>query len=122
MSDRHCSGGKEEIVPLEINSSIEGKTARLRLAGEVDAASAPGVRDEVEKLLQNRPERLVLLVENLTFMASAGLRILIFAKQKQPDLKVYVVSARETIVDTLQKTGFYQSVYILENETEDLSA
>ncbi|PYS36923.1 MAG: anti-anti-sigma factor, partial [Acidobacteria bacterium] len=100
--------------------STEGKTARLNLSGELDGASAASVRDAVDKALQSRPERLVLAVENLTFMASAGLRILIFAKQKQPDLKIYIVKPQEAIVDTLQKTGFYQSVYIVDRETEEL--
>ena len=107
-------------MPLEMTSATEGKTARLTLAGELDGASAPSVRDAVDEALKSHPERLVLAVENLTFMASAGLRILIFAKQKQPSLKIYILKPQETIVDTLQKTGFYQSVYILDSETEEL--
>jgi len=105
-------------MPLEMTSSTEGKSARLTLAGELDGASAPAVRDAVDKVLQSRPERLVLAVEKLTFMASAGLRILIFAKQKQPTLKIYLVKPQETVVDTLQKTGFYQSVYIVDREED----
>jgi len=105
-------------MPLQMSSSVEGKTARLELAGELDGASAPSVRDAVDKVLQSRPERLVLAVEKLTFMASAGLRVLIFAKQKQSDLKIYIVKPQETVLDTLQKTGFYQSVYIVDNDTE----
>jgi anti-anti-sigma regulatory factor len=49
-------------------------------------------------------------------MASAGLRILIFAKQKQPNLKIYLVKPQPAIVDTLRKTGFYDGVYITDNE------
>jgi anti-anti-sigma factor len=105
-------------MPLQMSSSVEGKTARLNLGGELDGASAISVRDAVEYVLQGRPERLVLAVEKLTFMASAGLRILLFAKQKQPDLKIYIVKPQEVIVDTLKKTGFYQSVYVVDREEE----
>ena len=105
-------------MPLQMSSSVEGSTARLSLAGELDGASAPSVRDAVDGLLRDRPERLVLLVEKLTFMASAGLRILIFAKQKQPNLKIYVIRPQDTVIDTLKKTGFYQGVYILNSEAE----
>jgi anti-anti-sigma factor len=105
-------------MPLQMSSSVEGKTARLNLGGELDGASATSVRDAVEYVLQSRPERLVLAVEKLTFMASAGLRILLFAKQKQPDLKIYIVKPQEVIVDTLKKTGFYQSVYVVDREEE----
>jgi anti-anti-sigma factor len=105
-------------MPLDMTSSSDGKTARITLGGELDGASAPSVRDAVDKALQNKPERLVLALEKLTFMASAGLRILIFAKQKQPGLKIYLVKPQETVVDTLKKTGFYQSVYIVDSEDE----
>jgi len=105
-------------MPLQMSSSTEGKTARLSLSGELDGASAPLVRDVVENVLQGRPERLVLAVEKLTFMASAGLRILIFAKQKQPELKIYLVKPQETVVDTLKKTGFYQSVYVVDRDDQ----
>jgi anti-anti-sigma factor len=105
-------------MPLQMSSSVEGKTARLNLEGELDGASATSVRDTVEYVLQGHPERLVLAVEKLTFMASAGLRILIFAKQKQPSLKIYLVKPQEVVVDTLKKTGFYQSVYVVDGEEE----
>ena len=105
-------------MPLQMSSSTEGKTARISLSGELDGASASSVRDVVDKVLQGRPERLVLAVEKLSFMASAGLRILIFAKQKQPDLKIYLVKPQETVVDTLKKTGFYDSVYVVDRDDQ----
>ena len=103
-------------MPLTMTSSVEGSTARLVLSGELDGSSAPGVRQEVEKVLSGSPSRLVLVVDQLNFMASAGLRILIFAKQKQPGLKIYVVKPQPTIVDTLKKTGFYDGVYVVDSE------
>jgi anti-anti-sigma factor len=106
-------------MPLDIQSSVTGATARLRLAGQLDGASAPAVRSEVEQLLTNKLDRLVLLLEELTFMASAGLRIIIFAKQRQPQMKIYVINPQEPIVDTLKKTGFYDGVYVQSTDPGD---
>ena len=103
-------------MPLEMSSSIQGNIARLQLAGELDGSSAPKVREEVERLLANKPERLELSVENLTFMASAGLRIIIFAKQQQPNMKIHIIRPQATVIDTLKKTGFYDAVYIEQSE------
>jgi len=103
-------------MPLDMKSSVEGTTGRLQLAGELDGASAPSVRTEVEQLLTHKLDRLVLQVEQLTFMASAGLRIIIFAKQRQPQLKIYVIRPQEPIVETLRKTGFYDAVYVQDSE------
>lgn len=109
-------------MPLAMTSSVEGKTARLVLSGELDGGSAPSVRQEVEKVLGSSPERLVLVVDKLNFMASAGLRILIFAKQKQPGLKIYLVQPQPTVIDTLKKTGFYDGVYVVDSEDFDKAA
>jgi stage II sporulation protein AA (anti-sigma F factor antagonist) len=105
-------------MPLTMHSSTEGNTARLRLAGEVDGTTAPQMRAEVDKLLSSSPKNLVLEVDELTFMSSAGLRVLIFAKQKQPGLTIYVVRPQPPIVDTLRKTGFYDGVYVTETEPD----
>jgi anti-anti-sigma factor len=103
-------------MALNMNSSLQGNTARLQLAGEVDGTTAPLMRAEVDKLLNSSPRILVLQVEDLTFMSSAGLRVLIFAKQKQPALNIYVVKPQPPIVDTLRKTGFYDGVYVTDAE------
>lgn len=109
-------------MSLDIQSSVQGATARLTLSGQLDGASAPAVRNEIEKMLAQKLDRLILQVENLSFMASAGLRIIIFAKQRQPQLKIYVVKPQEPIVDTLQKTGFYSAVYVQDTDPGDEAA
>jgi anti-anti-sigma factor len=103
-------------VALDIESVMDANTARIALAGELDGSSAPALRETVERVLAGKPAQLVLQVEKLSFMASAGLRILIFAKQKQPSLRIYIVKPPPAIVDTLHKTGFYDSVYVTDIE------
>ena len=103
-------------MALDIVSSVDGNTARIALTGELDGSTAPALRTEVDQVLSGKPAQLVLQVEKLTFMASAGLRILIFAKQKQPNLKIYLVKPQPAIVDTLHKTGFYDGVFVTDVE------
>jgi anti-anti-sigma regulatory factor len=53
-------------------------------------------------------------------MASAGLRVLIFAKQKLgAEVPIYIISPQEPIVDTLEKTGFLQCVYVAPEYTDE---
>src|SRR3954454_15215640 len=109
-------------MPLTLNSSSQGNTARLSLAGEVDGTTAPIFRTEVDKLLTSATRMLVLDVVQLTFMSSAGLRVLIFAKQKQPMLNIYALKPQPPIIDTLRKTGFYDGLYVTDVEPETGSA
>jgi anti-anti-sigma factor len=103
-------------MTLDIQESVDAHAARIVLKGELDASSAPALRAVVEEVLKGGPAQLFLYVEELSFMASAGLRIIIFAKQRQPDLKIYFLKPQETVLDTLHKTGFLSGVYIADHE------
>ena len=109
-------------MPLTLIPSTVGNVARLEIVGDVDGSTAPLVRDAVDKLLSNSPRTLVLQVEQLAYMSSAGLRVLIFAKQKSPGLMIYVVKPQPPILDTLKKTGFYDGVYVTDTEPESGAA
>jgi anti-anti-sigma factor len=109
-------------MALTMQSSLEGQVATLALVGELDGNSAFAVRSAVEDLISANPSRLVLAVEHLTFLSSAGLRILIFAKQRHPALQIYLLKPRDVIVDTLKNTGFYDSVYVVDGNERAIGA
>lgn len=88
--------------------------AKISLVGELDASTAPLFQKEVEKAVSGKARRLVLIVSDLSYIASAGLRVLVFAKQKMgPAADLYVVGAQEQVMDTITKTGMHHSVVSL---------
>jgi anti-anti-sigma factor len=94
--------------------------AKIILSGELDAAAAPRFKESVERAAEQHAKRLVLLMEGLEFMASAGLRVLIFAKQKMGrDVDIYIVSARAPIIETIRMTGFHHSVVLVDEHNAD---
>jgi anti-anti-sigma factor len=94
-----------------MNNSI----ARITLAGELDASVAPIFRAEIEKVAAQQAQRLVLLLQELEYIASAGLRVLVFAKQKMgPQVDIFVVGAQEQVLETIEMTGFHHSIIILD--------
>jgi anti-anti-sigma factor len=89
--------------------------AKIVLSGELDGSSAPAFKAEVEKAAAQQPKRLVLLMDQLDYMSSAGLRVLIFAKQKMgPTVDIYIVGAHALVKETIEKTGFQHSVVMLD--------
>jgi anti-anti-sigma factor len=93
---------------------VDNGIAKITLNGELDAASAGQFRDMIAEAATQNPRALVLMMANLDYMASAGLRTLIFAKQKMgAAVDIYVIAAQESITETLEQTGFQNSVISL---------
>jgi anti-anti-sigma factor len=91
-------------------------TGKITLSGELDASVAPLFRAEVEKAVAQKVKRLALVMDGLDYMSSAGLRALIFAKQKMgANTDVYIIGAQESVMETLTMTGFHNSVIILDS-------
>jgi anti-anti-sigma factor len=103
-------------MALSVVCAMKEDVAEITLAGSLDASTATLFQAELEKAAALNPKRLVLFVKELEFMASAGLRMLIFAKQKmKPNVDVYVIAPQEEILKTLRRTGMLHSV-IVQNE------
>ncbi|MFB2837206.1 anti-sigma factor antagonist [Floridanema evergladense] len=100
---------------------IEEPTATITLEGALDASTAPIFKAEVEKAIATENvKNLVLEMEKLEYMASAGLRVLLFATQKKgKDIdKIYVVNPQEGVLETLEKTGVIQSLEVVDDLKE----
>jgi anti-anti-sigma factor len=103
-------------MAFDIRTEQGNSTAKISLAGELDASSAGVFRSAIEQAATARPRRLVLMMNQLTFMASAGLRVLVFAKQKMgKDVDIFVVGAHDAVLETIEMTGFHHSVILLDN-------
>jgi len=89
---------------------------RITLSGALDASSAPEFKAAIEGASGAGVRRLILFTEGLEFMASAGLRVLIFAKQKMgAAVAIHVVGPTEPVRNTLTMSGFHRSVYVQES-------
>ncbi|MEL6458088.1 MAG: anti-sigma factor antagonist [Cyanobacteria bacterium J06636_27] len=107
---------------MEFSAILEtvNNTAKIILSGELKASTASIFKTEVEKAAAINPERLVLFMKDLSYMASAGLRVLIFAKQKMgANVDIYLISPQEMVMDTIKKTGFHHSVKIMDEFDND---
>lgn len=60
----------------------------LNVAGRLDAASAPELRQAVDNLFEEGRYRIVLDLQDLDYIASPGLRVLIEARKRARDRKI----------------------------------
>lgn len=106
-------------MSFSVKSEVNENVAVITIAGALDSSTAPQLHEEVQKIILLNPTELVLNVENLDFMASAGLRVIIFAKQKLGSaVKLFLVKPQDQVVETLRMTGLLFSVTIVDKYPE----
>lgn len=97
---------------MNVNNGI----VTIALSGELDASSAPVFRDKIEQASGPDLRRLVLDMTDLEYMSSAGLRVLVFAKQKMGQrIDIYVVGAQPQVVEPIRQTGMHHSMTLLDS-------
>ena len=79
----------------------------LRVAGEVDLRTAPELRDRLNAVLAGGTERLVVDLEDVTFLDSTALSVLIGAHKRLARLggALHLVTTRDQILRVLNITG-----------------
>ena len=86
---------------------LEDKTVVINLEGRLDTTNAPLLSEEVGKLIGQPISRIVFMMKNLEYISSAGLRVIVFAKQKLGvDTKVFVIAPQPDVLDVIKMTGF----------------
>lgn len=109
-------------MAFTLTSETTDGVARITLAGELDASVVNQLRDAVLDASSAQATRLVLDMSDLDFMASAGLRVLVFARQKMgSDVDIYIVGAHDAVLDTITMTGFHHSVFMVDEYDEGAS-
>ncbi|BAZ47626.1 hypothetical protein NIES4103_02280 [Nostoc sp. NIES-4103] len=90
-------------------------TAKISLTGLLDAAAVERFQEVLAKATQQPVKRLVFLLENLQCITTAGLRVLIYTKQKLgANVDIYIVGAPENVKHFLSTSAFHHGVTILE--------
>lgn len=92
---------------LSVNVKLVGDTTILEVSGDVDGSTAPDLQEQV--LAAASPGcRLLLDMSQVTFMSSAGLRVmlLLYRQISGNSGKVVLVGLSEDLQDTMSATGF----------------
>lgn len=80
--------------------------ANIELCGRLDATNAPAFQEELKKLMGQNVSRLVFYAKDLEYMSSAGLRTIIFAKQKiGVAAQIYFIGAQEAVQNVIKMSG-----------------
>ncbi|MGB0385884.1 MAG: anti-sigma factor antagonist [Ardenticatenaceae bacterium] len=102
-------------MTFNVNLEMTDHIAQITLVGELDANATPAFREKINEAAAKNVKCLVLHMDQLTYMASAGLRVLIFAKQRMGrHAQLYLIGTQDTVKETLELTGFHYSLTMLD--------
>ncbi|MFJ8961495.1 STAS domain-containing protein [Lentzea sp. NPDC102401] len=96
----------------------------LVISGEIDSQTVDIVFDEVDKCLVTRPQAMVLELDAVTFLGSAGLRLLLHAHlgMEKVDARLAVVAAHSTVLKPLRITDLDQTLVLYPSRSDALVA
>jgi anti-anti-sigma factor len=86
--------------------SCSGDCVKVELCGRLDATNSEGLQNELKQFAGRNIAKLVFLAKELEYISSAGLRVIIFAKQKiGVDAHLYLIAPQEAIVNVVKMSG-----------------
>ena len=95
---------------------ISGDVVTFTLEGKVDSTNAGALGDQLRTLVGKTITKVVFMASGLEYISSAGLRAIVFAKQKLgAGVTVYLIAPRPDVVDVFKMTGFDTYVVIQES-------
>ena len=91
---------------------LKDRILTLYFEGELNSFNSEDVEKEIENILNSNDnyKKLVLDLEKLRYISSAGLRIIVKLKQENDDLKL--VKVPEGVYDVFEMVGFQNIVEI----------
>lgn len=93
-------------MELQCNVELTDAVARIVLAGKLDATNAGAFQEELKKLIGQEVNKIVFFAKDLEYIASAGLRVMIFAKQRiGANTQVYLVGGQDAVLDVVKMSG-----------------
>lgn len=96
---------------MKILTSTNNNSFHISLIGQLNSSSSP----ELESIIRNIPENIheiTFNMKDLTYISSAGLRVLILSGKRVGEGNLYVSNMNNDVKDILKMTGIIDIVQI----------
>ncbi|GAB2812586.1 anti-sigma factor antagonist BldG [Actinocorallia aurea] len=109
-------------LPMEVRS--EGEVTVVRPLGEVDVSTAPMLRRELERLIDEGARALVIDLADVTFLDSTGMAVFVgvWQKLRNEDGSFALAAARARVAGPLRLTRLDGPLGLHETVAEALAA
>jgi anti-sigma B factor antagonist/stage II sporulation protein AA (anti-sigma F factor antagonist) len=107
---------------VEFKEEKKGDILILHIKGRLDAVSSPGAEKKVFECINNGQTKLLLNFSGITYLSSAGMRMLLSTTKKLRTLsgKLVVSNITSNVMDVLKMSGFDHVLELAKTEEEAL--
>jgi anti-anti-sigma factor len=107
---------------IELKEDKKGDVLVIKIKGRLDAISSPSAEKKVFECINNGQNKLLLDFSGVTYLSSAGMRMLLSTTKKLKTLsgKLIVCSISQNVMDVLKMSGFDHVLDISQSEGEAL--
>ena len=96
---------------MEITYRIDKNILYVSVAGRIDASNAASAEEQILGFKQeNRDKHIVIDADDLVYISSAGLRVLLRLRKEEP--KLVIINVSPSVYDILEMTGFTDIVTV----------
>ena len=90
---------------------VENGNLTVSLSGRIDSSNADAAEKDIFAIREEHPaEELILDADDLEYISSAGLRVILRLRKKNPSLKI--INASADIYEILDMTGFTEMITV----------
>jgi len=95
----------------EVSSKLNGSTLIIYLFGRVDSTNATKIEEELNNIISNNTFSSINIdLENLQYISSAGLRLILKLKKTVKDTKI--INANTEVYEIFEMTGFTEMMTV----------
>lgn len=99
---------------FDFNVTQDAGEVNVVLKGRLDATVAPQLHTEMAKMEGTDIKKVTFDVKDLEYIASAGLRVIIFTKQKLgADTQIFMKDVNDSVMQVLEMTGCNNFVTVI---------
>ena len=99
---------------FDFNVTQDAGEVNVVLKGRLDATVAPQLHSEMAKMEGTDIKKVTFDVKDLEYIASAGLRVIIFTKQKLgADTQIFMKDVNDSVMQVLEMTGCNNFVTVI---------
>lgn len=117
------SQSNETTTPLNVSTEWDNGRLVLDVAGEIDLVTAPELEKSLTAAREEKPEAVIVDITQVTFMASAGLAVLVRGHHEAEDATRFrVVADSAATLRPMQLMGLDRELAVYPSREDAMAA